>query len=112
MTLGNHLAHVRNCTPECADLGTVLAPLQQPVGSHCQLVGGFKGMADDAVVRGQAPLPASVNCRTFLVEHLLIIRDNVKITSDTYVAVWRDRTAAENSVSKSGACQFEALVAR
>ena len=58
-------------------------------------------MADDVVVRGRTPLSESVNGRTLLVEHLFIIRDNVEIAGHTYVAVRRNRTAAENSVSKS-----------
>ena len=110
--LGDHLAHVGNRLPECVDLGTVFAPLQEPVSSHRQPVGGFKGMADDVVVRGRTPLSESVNGRTLLVEHLFIIRDNVEIAGHTYVAVWRNRTVAENSVSKSGAHQFEVFVAR
>lgn len=97
---------------ECVNFGTVFAPLQEFVGSHRQLVKGFKGMANDAIVCGRAPLATSVNCRTFLVEHLVIVRDNVEITSDTYVAVRRNRIATKNSVSKSGAREFEALVAR
>ena len=90
----------------------VLAPLQELVSSHRQPVGWFKGMADDMVVYGQMPLSESVNGRTLLVEHLFIICDNVEIASNTYVAVWGNRTVAENSVSKSGARQFEAFVAQ
>ena len=75
-------------------------------------MGGFKGMADDVVVRGRAPLSASVSGRTLLVEHLFIILDNVEIAGNTYVAVRRNRAAAENSVSKAGARQLEAFVAR
>jgi len=110
--LGDHLAHVGNRPPECVDLGMVLAPLQELVSSHRQSVGGFKGMADDVVVRGRMPLSESVNGRTLLVEHLFIIRDNVEIAGNTYVVVQRNKTVAENSVSKSGAHQFKVFVAR
>ena len=89
----------------------VLAPLQELVSSHHQPVGWFKRMVDDMVIHGQMPLSKSVNGRTLLVEHLFIIRDNVEIAGHTYVAVRRNRTAAENSVSKSGARQFKAFVA-
>ena len=69
-------------------------------------------MADDVVVRGQAPLAPSVDGRTFFVEHLLVIRHNVEIARDTYVMFGRNKMLAENPVSQPGARQFEAFVAR
>ena len=111
LLLGNHLAHVVHRTPECADLGSVLAPLQQASGSYHQLVGGFKGIADDVIICGQAPLALSVDGRTFLVEHLLVICHNIEIACDTYVVLGRNKTLAENPVSQPGARQFKAFVA-
>ena len=68
-------------------------------------------MADDIVIHGQVPLAPSVDGRTFLVEHLLVIHHNVEIACDTYVMLGRNKMPAENPVLQLGAHQFKAFVA-